>query len=179
MFERVSSSLHQLVTLRSPESDNLADCESIQVIEWPLGSFACRVGSDESLCKAMENMFQPQSNRHRCFGKNREILVDTWRPCLRCTLSLAAKISQGARGKALEGYSELLSLVVRDGIVDPEERQALSHYRARHAVPDTEHWRMLDELGWTLEEFDQGVLKSHHQKLCTSRQASFWHWLLP
>ena len=126
------------------------------MIEWPLGSFACRVGSDESLCKAMENMFQPQSNRHRCFGKNREILVDTWRPCLRCTLSLAAKISQGARGKALEGYSELLSLVVRDGIVDPEERQALSHYRARHAVPDTEHWRMLDELGWTLEEFDQG-----------------------
>ncbi|CAK9101182.1 Blood vessel epicardial substance [Durusdinium trenchii] len=126
--------------------------DGCRVIEWPLGSFACRVGSDESLCKAMENM---------------------------CTLSLAAKISQGARGKALEGYSELLSLVVRDGIVDPEERQALSHYRARHAVPDTEHWRMLDELGWTLEEFDQGVLKSHHQKLCTSRQASFWHWLLP
>lgn len=81
---------------------------------------------------------------------------------------MASKISAGAKGKALEGYFELLSLVVRDEKIDPEERHALSRYRARHAVPDTEHWRMLDELGWTIEEYDHGFLQSKYRRSSSS-----------
>ncbi|CAE7022787.1 unnamed protein product [Symbiodinium natans] len=109
--------------------------DGCRALIWPIGRFSCTVGSNEALCKAMEHM---------------------------CTLSLASKICAGAQGKALEGYFELLSLVVRDGIVDPQERHALSRYRSRHAIPDTEHWHMLDQLGWSLEEYDHGFLNSKY-----------------
>lgn len=114
-----------------------AGADGCKVLVWPLGTFTSTVAKDEKMCDAMEKL---------------------------CTLGIASKISAGAKGKALESYFELLSLVVSDGKVDPEEWRAMSRYRARHAIPDTEHAKMLDKLGWTVAEYDVGVLESRYER---------------
>eukprot|EP00931_Biecheleriopsis_adriatica_P118742 TRINITY_DN94070_c0_g1_i1.p1 TRINITY_DN94070_c0_g1~~TRINITY_DN94070_c0_g1_i1.p1 ORF type:complete len:448 (+),score=67.73 TRINITY_DN94070_c0_g1_i1:118-1461(+) len=108
-----------------------------RVLVWPLGSFTCAVGADEALCKAMEQIDE---------------------------MGLASKISAGSGRKALEGYKELLSVVIADGRIDPEEKCALHRYRARHAVPDAEHFRILAELGWSQVEYELGILKTRYDR---------------
>lgn len=110
--------------------------DGCKVLVWPLGTFTSTVAKDEKMCDAMEKL---------------------------CTLGIASKISAGAKGKALDSYYDLLTLVVSDGKVDPQERHAMSRYRARHAIPDAEHARMLSKLGWSLEEYDVGVLHERYE----------------
>jgi len=114
-------------------SDIRAGADGCRVLEWPLGSFTCAVGSDEKLCSAMEQVDE---------------------------MSLASKISAGSSRKALDGYKDLLELVILDGRIGPEEKHALHRYRTRHGVPDAAHFQMLSELGWSRAEFEDGILNS-------------------
>jgi len=105
--------------------------DGCRILVWPLGAFACATGADEKLCKSMERIDE---------------------------MGLASKISSGSGKKALDGYKEMLRLVIGDGRIEPEEKHALHRYRARHAVPDSEHARMLEELGWSMAEYEDGIL---------------------
>lgn len=104
-----------------------------RVLVWPLGLFTNTVGADDKLCKSMEQIDE---------------------------LGLASKISAGGSRKILNTYRELLELVVADGRIPPEQKHALHRYRSRHAVPDAEHFRMLEKLGWSQGEYDDGILNS-------------------
>eukprot|EP00928_Gymnodinium_smaydae_P053075 TRINITY_DN37153_c0_g1_i1.p1 TRINITY_DN37153_c0_g1~~TRINITY_DN37153_c0_g1_i1.p1 ORF type:complete len:514 (+),score=72.95 TRINITY_DN37153_c0_g1_i1:53-1594(+) len=108
-----------------------AGSEGCRAIVWPLGAFTCAVGADDKLCKSVENIDE---------------------------MGLASKLSAGSSRKSLDGYRELLTLVVEDAQIHPLERHALQRYRARHAVPDEEHLRMLKELGWSEAEYNDGIL---------------------
>lgn len=122
-----------------------------RVLVWPLGLFTNTVGADDKLCKSMEKIDE---------------------------LGLASKISAGCSRKLLDTYRELLDLVVADGRIHPEEKHALHRYRSRHGIPDAEHFRMLEKLGWSQAEYDDGILnskwasvsrlwrQSHSSKLC-------------
>merc|ERR1740121_2197893 len=91
------------------------------------------VGADSKLCTAMERLDE--------FG-------------------LASKFVAGAGRKALEGYAELLDATICDGRVDGEERHALECYRRRHGVTESDHVRMLAEIGWSEAEFLSGAKES-------------------
>eukprot|EP00931_Biecheleriopsis_adriatica_P119196 TRINITY_DN94448_c0_g1_i1.p1 TRINITY_DN94448_c0_g1~~TRINITY_DN94448_c0_g1_i1.p1 ORF type:complete len:438 (+),score=75.96 TRINITY_DN94448_c0_g1_i1:63-1376(+) len=122
-----------------------------RILEWPLGAFTCAVGSDEKLCNAMAH-------------------IDA--------MGLASKISSGASRLALEGYNDILRAAVADGRIEPEEKHALHRFRARHAVPDSEHVRMLQELGWTTEEFEDGIQDSAWEALGREQKQSWTRRLL-
>lgn len=104
-----------------------------RVLAWPLALFTNTVGADEKLCKSIERIDE---------------------------LGLASKISAGCSRKMLDSYSELLDLVVADGRIPPEQKHALHRYRARHGIPDAEHFHMLEKLGWSQAEYDDGILDS-------------------
>lgn len=104
-----------------------------RVLTWPLALFTNKVGADEKLCKSMEKIDE---------------------------LGLASKISAGCSRKMLDTYRELLDLVVADGRIPPEQKHALHRYRARHGIPDAEHFNMLEKLGWSQAEFEDGILNS-------------------
>ncbi|CAJ1421967.1 unnamed protein product, partial [Effrenium voratum] len=113
-------------------SDIVAGPKGCRLLEWPLGSFSCAVGSDEQLCKAFKQVE---------------------------TMCLASKIVKGASRKALEGYREILQAMLSDERLTPEEKLALDRYRARHGIPDGEHLKMLETFGWSSEDFEAGMRK--------------------
>jgi len=109
-----------------------------RILTWPLGSFTCAVGGEEKLCQAMEQADE---------------------------MGLASKICAGSSRKALDGYFELLQYCASDGQIHPMQKHALHRYRARHAIPEPEHERMLIKLGWTKAEYDDGILDSQWNSL--------------
>jgi len=114
-------------------SDILAGEKGCRILQWPLGSFTCTIGAEPKLVAAMEQVDE---------------------------MSLASKISAGSSRKALEGYKDLLELVIADGRLAPEEKHALHRYRTRHGIPEAEHFQMLSSLGWSRAEYDDGILNS-------------------
>merc|ERR1711972_1124022 len=104
-----------------------------RLMVWPERRLAVAVGTEEKLAEALQQ-------------------VDA--------MGLASKISAGCGRKNLEGYKELLELALANGIFDPMEKKALHRFRARHRIPDTEHLRILKELGWTQEDYEDGMLNT-------------------
>lgn len=103
--------------------------EGARVLYWPLATFATMVGKDDDLAACMERIDE---------------------------MGLTCQICAGARRMAVDGYNELLESAIYDGRIAPEERTSLERYRARYAIPEEDHNRMLEELGWTVEEFEYG-----------------------
>jgi len=132
-LEERSGSLTRLCTGSAWKSTIKAGPTGCRILAWPLGAFTCAVGAEEKLCKAMEQADE---------------------------MGLASKICAGSSRKALDGYLELLQYCASDGQFQPAEKHALHRYRARHAVPDAEHERMLGEIGWTKAEYEDGILNS-------------------
>jgi len=128
----------QLMIGSAWENQITAGPEGCRILAWPLGSFAYAVGSDEKLCGAMEKIDE---------------------------MSTAAKFVSGASNVAVDGYRDILEGTLCDGVVHAKERHALSRYRTRHGINDATHTRILTEIGWTNDEFIQGV------------QAHRWGWL--
>lgn len=132
-LEERSGSSTRLCTGSAWNSTIRAGPSGCRILTWPLGAFTCAVGSEEKLCRAMEQADE---------------------------MGLASKICAGSSRKALDGYLELLQYCAGDGQIPPAQKHALHRYRARHAIPDAEHDRMLQELGWTMAEYDDGILNS-------------------
>jgi len=132
-LEERSGSLTRLCTGSAWQSTIKAGPTGCRILTWPLGAFTCAVGAEEKLCQAMEQADE---------------------------MGLASKICAGSSRKALDGYLELLQSCASDGQFQPAEKHALHRYRARHAIPEAEHERMLGELGWTKAEYEDGILNS-------------------
>eukprot|EP00933_Yihiella_yeosuensis_P057778 TRINITY_DN5783_c0_g1_i1.p1 TRINITY_DN5783_c0_g1~~TRINITY_DN5783_c0_g1_i1.p1 ORF type:complete len:475 (-),score=83.34 TRINITY_DN5783_c0_g1_i1:32-1456(-) len=132
LTEKVGTSTKLAAGTAWMNSYNAGD-QGCRVLMWPLATFTCTVGNDAKLCEACEHMDK---------------------------MGLASKISAGSSKKALDGYNELLALVIADGRIDPEEKHALHRYRARHAIPEHQHILMLQELGWDKSEFEDGIKES-------------------
>lgn len=104
-----------------------------RVLCWPLPLFAFVVSQDDELLVAMERIDE---------------------------MGLTCQLCAGARRMAVEGYQELLESAIWDGRISPEERVALARYRARYAIPEADHMELLQELGWSLEDFEAGTRRT-------------------
>eukprot|EP00930_Biecheleria_cincta_P097111 TRINITY_DN8883_c0_g1_i2.p1 TRINITY_DN8883_c0_g1~~TRINITY_DN8883_c0_g1_i2.p1 ORF type:complete len:222 (+),score=34.43 TRINITY_DN8883_c0_g1_i2:158-823(+) len=56
----------------------------------------------------------------------------------------------------LETYRKMMEMAVMDGNVDEHRRKALHEWRSRHKISDEEHLKLLSEIGWSAQEFDNG-----------------------
>eukprot|EP00658_Telonema_sp_P-2_P028823 TRINITY_DN22016_c0_g1_i2.p1 TRINITY_DN22016_c0_g1~~TRINITY_DN22016_c0_g1_i2.p1 ORF type:complete len:415 (+),score=82.13 TRINITY_DN22016_c0_g1_i2:225-1469(+) len=57
---------------------------------------------------------------------------------------------------ARESYRLLLSAVLADGFVHPQEREVCASWRAQHPdFTDSEHGELLAELGWTIDQWQK------------------------
>ena len=61
-------------------------------------------------------------------------------------------------------YKGMLARALDDGFISGLEKRTLRLYRESHGIREEEHRRLLDELGWTEQEYDDGVL--HQCTLC-------------
>ena len=54
-------------------------------------------------------------------------------------------------------YAEVLSAVLCDGVVQPEEKKMLREYREAHGIGAEQHAAALEAEGWSTDEFDDGL----------------------
>jgi len=76
------------------------------------------------------------------------------------THDLAQKLSETWRTD--ERYRCLLEGALLEGRVGEVVKTMLEHYRSKHDIDHKRHLQILEELGWTAQEFDQGY---QHQKV--------------
>lgn len=68
----------------------------------------------------------------------------------------ASTVAEHARG-TLEAYAAMLATAVADGRLDGSEKRLLRQYRQSHALSDADHAAALARLGWSVQEYDDGV----------------------
>lgn len=71
--------------------------------------------------------------------------------------SLVDKVNDMMEQEQVSNYTLALGLVVADGYVAPPEKEALKLYRKQEQITDAVHEDALRSLGWTTEEFYNGV----------------------
>lgn len=54
-------------------------------------------------------------------------------------------------------YQGLMRGVVADGVVNPLEKRRCREFRHAHAISARQHTQVLAQLGWSVEEWDDGV----------------------
>jgi len=62
-----------------------------------------------------------------------------------------------------ENYMAMLSAIVADGVVDEKERIFLAQSSRKFNIGEEEHASMLEELGWTLEDWERGAVQKQRQ----------------
>ncbi|GAQ87613.1 hypothetical protein KFL_003650040 [Klebsormidium nitens] len=75
---------------------------------------------------------------------------------------LATKLAKRnlSKDRSLETYKDVLGGICSAGRVSPEEKKALREFRQRHGIRPSEHEAAVREIGWTLDEYDDGA--KHH-----------------
>jgi len=56
----------------------------------------------------------------------------------------------------IAAYQSVLAAVVADGRVDPTERAFIKDYQVKHNITQQEHLKILEDMGWTREEWEAG-----------------------
>jgi len=57
----------------------------------------------------------------------------------------------------IDRYKELLGGILIDGEVSEKKKILLEKYRHDHSITQAEHKKMLQELGWSLVEYEVGI----------------------
>jgi len=73
------------------------------------------------------------------------------------TAAVVGKIVNLSDQTALQHYRENLRAVLFNGKLLPEEKKFLREFRRKHAVTYEEHIKMLNTLGWSEDEFNDGA----------------------
>lgn len=66
-------------------------------------------------------------------------------------------------------YLSMLEMAVSNGNIDAEQKDLCKTFRDRHKISDEEHEHLLQDLGWTPLEFENGVLMRRQRMLSTIR----------
>jgi len=73
------------------------------------------------------------------------------------SLALVNKLRTTSTNGGEQHYRELLQVVVADGRIPPEEKRAVRQYRQRHGITKEQHSKVLQQVGWNDDEWEDGV----------------------
>lgn len=66
------------------------------------------------------------------------------------------KMKNNWKEEPVSRYKQILSGAMIDGLITPNERQVLKEFREAHGVTDEQHFKCLEKLNWTRDEFQRG-----------------------
>jgi hypothetical protein len=82
------------------------------------------------------------------------------------TQSVVQKLADVGSTNAVDKYTTLLSACAADGVVNEMEKKLLRDYASSHHINEDMHNACLQNIGWTPEEFHQGMKKTTEGERC-------------
>jgi hypothetical protein len=111
------------------------------IVSWRCSSEQCRTLALQR--RALHETIS--SNPRLTSAAERAEIADLW-----------GKLKNSGVERNLSAYRGMLEVSLADGVITMDERQLLSQFRMRYAIPNDAHEASLRELGWTADDFVRG-----------------------
>jgi len=111
--------------------NDVVACRNVEWVEWDLGPLVESMQGDQAIKAAVYSMLYSE-------------LIQT--------------LAKDSHTKELLHYRTLLTAVLADGMLGARERTFMEAEKEKLHISDEDHWRLLQEVGWTKEGWERGSL---------------------